>query len=114
MRRSTLSYLASGTTQPTPYIFVSYGTLVREKIDNFAINQRYLDPLQQIVEAENENLENGYSLKVVTENLLDRFEAMLSQIDKVYSIPHTGNHIPDWAMIVFIMCALLCLLMTIG
>lgn len=28
--------------------------------------QHYFDPLQQIVEAENVNFENGYSLKVVS------------------------------------------------
>ncbi|CAG9535405.1 unnamed protein product [Cercopithifilaria johnstoni] len=129
MRRSTLSYLASRTVQQTPYIFASYGSLVREKIDpyhslsfnDFSINQQqqqqqqqqqhYIDPLQQIVESENVNFENGYSLKVVTENLLDRFEATLSQ---EYTLPHSRNHIPDWATIVFIICALLCLLMLIG
>ncbi|VBB35435.1 unnamed protein product [Acanthocheilonema viteae] len=127
MRRSTLSYLASGTLQQTPYIFASYGSLVREKIDpfhslptyDFSINQQqqqqhqqhYFDPLQEIVESENVNFENGYSLKVVTENLLDRFEATLSQ---EYSLPRARGHIPDWAMIVFIICVLLCLLMTIG
>uniref|UniRef100_A0A0R3RMR1 PBPe domain-containing protein n=1 Tax=Elaeophora elaphi TaxID=1147741 RepID=A0A0R3RMR1_9BILA len=74
-------------------------------------DQHYLDPLQEIVEAENVNFENGYSLKVVVENLLDRFEAILSQ---EYSLPRARSHIPDWAMIVFIVCALLCLLMTIG
>ncbi|VIO99844.1 Uncharacterized protein BM_BM10741 [Brugia malayi] len=123
MRRSTLSYLASGTAQQTPYIFASYGSLVREKIDPFhslpnndlSMNQQqrqhYFDPLQEIIEAENINFENGYSLKVVTENLLDRFEATLSQ---EYTLPRARSHIPDWAMIVFIICALLCLLMTVG
>ncbi|KAM3720842.1 Ribulokinase [Dirofilaria immitis] len=123
MRRNTLSYFTSRTIQPTPYIFASYGSLVQERIDafhsfssidSFAINQHYLDPLEQIVETENANFENGYSLKVVTENLLDRFDAILSQADEIYSLPRSRNHIPDWAMIVFVMCALLCLLMTIG
>lgn len=63
------------------YIFASYGSLVQKKIEPFhtlptndlSINQqqqqqqwRYLDPLQQIVESENANFENGYSLKVVS------------------------------------------------
>ncbi|EJW78468.1 hypothetical protein WUBG_10625 [Wuchereria bancrofti] len=123
MRRSTLSYLTSGTAQQTPYIFASYGSLVREKADPFHLlpsndlsmnhqqRQHYFDPLQKIIEAENVNFENGYSLKVVTENLLDRFEATLSQ---EYTLPRARSHIPDWAMIVFIICALLCLLMTVG
>ncbi|EFO19093.2 hypothetical protein LOAG_09401 [Loa loa] len=122
MRRNTLPYLTTGTIQQTPYIFASYGSLVRERIDPFntmpindlSINQQqqhYSDPLQEIVEAENVNFENGYSLKVVTENLLDRFEEKLSQ---EYSLPHTRSHIPNWAITVFITCALLCLLMTLG
>ncbi|MCP9260601.1 hypothetical protein DINM_003590 [Dirofilaria immitis] len=98
MRRNTLSYFTSRTIQPTP--LCNQSTL--------------LDPLEQIVETENANFENGYSLKVVTENLLDRFDAILSQADEIYSLPRSRNHIPDWAMIVFVMCALLCLLMTIG
>uniref|UniRef100_A0A915PTG4 Uncharacterized protein n=1 Tax=Setaria digitata TaxID=48799 RepID=A0A915PTG4_9BILA len=121
VRKNALSYLPTGIMSQAPYIFASYGSLVQEKIDTFSslinefpINKKRLDPLQKIVEAENVNLENGYSLKVVTENLLEQFEATLSQTDEKYPSPNSRSHIPDWAMVVFIMCALLCLLMTIG
>lgn len=70
VNRVTLPYVASRAVHRTPYIFASYGSLVREKIDtlnlvdeNFPLNYHQADPLQKIVEAENANLENGYSLK---------------------------------------------------
>ncbi|VDM92469.1 unnamed protein product, partial [Litomosoides sigmodontis] len=100
-RSSTLSYLTSGAMQQIPQ-------------QQQQQRQRYVDPLQQIVESENANFENGYSLKVVAENLLDRFDATLSH---EYTSPppsHPQSHIPDWAMIVFTVCALLCVLMTVG
>ncbi|VDN05291.1 unnamed protein product [Thelazia callipaeda] len=103
------------------YIFASYGSLVQEKIGifnsmdgEFLLSYHRMDPLKRIVEAENVNFENGYSLKAVTENLLDRFTETLSQANKNHLLTRTQSHIPDWALIVFVTCAFLCLLMTIG
>ncbi|VDK58140.1 unnamed protein product [Anisakis simplex] len=105
---------------PAPYIFASYGPLVVEKVDaldpkeeDFPLKYR-VDSLTRIVEAENENLENGYPLKAVVERLLERFEQTLSKAEEAYSAPRVRHHIPDWAIAVFAACAFLCILMAFG
>ncbi|KHN81566.1 hypothetical protein Tcan_12034 [Toxocara canis] len=118
--RNAMAHAFGTSIVPAPYIFVSYGPLVLEKVEaldpeeeDFPLKFR-VDSLRRIVEAENENLENGYPLKAVTERLLERFEQTLSRAEEAYSAPRIRHHIPDWAIAVFAACAFLCILMAFG
>ncbi|VDN50355.1 unnamed protein product [Dracunculus medinensis] len=99
------------------YIFASFGALVIEELENEISSSLYskhnLDQFQKTINKENDKLKNGYPLKTVIEQLLDEIELRLTKVEQLKAFK-TGNHIPNWAIAVFVVCALLCLLMTIG
>uniref|UniRef100_A0A0N4ZML8 Receptor ligand binding region domain-containing protein n=1 Tax=Parastrongyloides trichosuri TaxID=131310 RepID=A0A0N4ZML8_PARTI len=103
-----------------PIIFVAYGPTVVERLDMFNPtndNSFFLyhnTILRESLLIENDKLLNGYPLLSVIESTLDTFVTILSNADKQISSPKLKSHIPDWALVVFGCCALLCCLMAIG
>ncbi|KAK0427121.1 hypothetical protein QR680_010072 [Steinernema hermaphroditum] len=107
-----------GHPNPPPAIFVSYGSLVSDRVevldfDHEHVLNRSPDSLQKIVNALNTDLSNGYPLKTVMESLVDQVSEVLisADVNNVHKIQHIP---PTWAIIVFATCGVLCVLMAIG
>ncbi|TKR62908.1 hypothetical protein L596_026810 [Steinernema carpocapsae] len=108
----------SSSGHPTALIFVSYGSLVSDRVEMLDFDHEHVlnrspDSLQKIVNALNTDLNHGYPLKTVMESLVDQVSEALIKADtnNVHKIQHIP---PTWAIIVFATCGVLCVLMAIG
>uniref|UniRef100_A0A914C0U4 Uncharacterized protein n=1 Tax=Acrobeloides nanus TaxID=290746 RepID=A0A914C0U4_9BILA len=90
-----------------PVIFVSYGSQVAERFglaEGFHAMPYSLEPLQRIVDEENERLQNGYPLQRVLNDMIQRLVVVLERAEKYRSPSPPKDHIPFWAWMAFATC----------
>ncbi|CAD5206222.1 unnamed protein product [Bursaphelenchus okinawaensis] len=97
-----------------PLMVVSYGKLITEKFGESLDDHLSMDSLFRIVDEENMNLQNGYPLIKVLNNVVRRSTEAFNLADYKLQIPHSKHHIPLWAWIIFASCGVLFILMAVG
>jgi hypothetical protein len=103
--------------QQQPIIFLSYGSIIHEKLTSLEAfsHLHSTATFHSIVENENLHLQNGYPLNRVLISLVGRIAEVLKEAEQIPK--HSSklrSHVPLWAWTVFGSCGILCILMAIG
>ncbi|KAE9554905.1 hypothetical protein FO519_001870 [Halicephalobus sp. NKZ332] len=110
--------LSKNKFNPRPFIFISYGSTVVEKLSSvlvpYSLGESTTDPLRMFVDEENDNLDNGYPLNRVLIDLIMKISDSLNKSEHHQRMPLHKDHIPFWAWMVFAACGVLCIFMGIG
>lgn len=98
-------------------MFVSFGPLVVEK---FGITDPQngasfvSEPLQEIVNEENSQLQNGFPIIQVLNSVVVRIDDTLRDSTQSQQLPQAKKHVPLWAWYTFGVCGVLFALMAVG
>uniref|UniRef100_A0AC34RNP9 Uncharacterized protein n=1 Tax=Panagrolaimus sp. JU765 TaxID=591449 RepID=A0AC34RNP9_9BILA len=104
-------------SESKPFIFVSYGSIVMEKLSNTVdpiMMTIPIDPMRRLVDEANNHLADGYPLNRVLTNLINKISDFLVKSENHNKMPLHKDHIPFWAWMTFATCGVLCILMGIG
>uniref|UniRef100_A0A5S6Q965 Uncharacterized protein n=1 Tax=Trichuris muris TaxID=70415 RepID=A0A5S6Q965_TRIMR len=106
-----VNVLPSLTPAPA-MLFLSAGHTVQEREER--LKSLDYSSLEYIIHKHNENLENGFPLKAVLENIIKELGSMLLLADQKIAISYKKSRIPSWAVAAFGTCAGLLVLMAFG
>ncbi|KAL1242189.1 Triosephosphate isomerase [Trichinella spiralis] len=99
-------------SNPTSMIFLSKGIAVSERTNHMITHG--IRSLDFVIDKYNERLEEGFSLKLIFEQLLKDLSTVLLLADQTFYMPRNRSHIPTWAIAAFGACAGLLIIMALG